>query len=268
MRLGFWLAFGTIVLLAATAIVAAFTNAPNQGFRDGAAVLAVITATAIGIERLMEGAWTVVDMSPLGSFWPAKQIKADIDSIVDSLNDVLTPVYQKAHDAIDHLEHDTEEAQKRIASLHNQLDDDRQATQDVIKNLREQAPSNQRIQLMAAAADHGLSRLSVMSTEFFTEVAPALAAARQATADIGGFVEKFKDNPGRRLISLYLGALFGLLVAGFIGLDAFAATLGTNVISSAGPKLGVAATGIVMGLGSNPTHELIGALKSLKSSGK
>jgi hypothetical protein len=82
-------------------------------------------------------------------------------------------------------------------------------------------------------------------------------------------VATFKDNPGRRLISIYVGAVFGLLVSGMLSLDLFAAALQrptATIGPSWLPHLGIVLTGLVMGLGSNPTHEVIRAVQEFKKS--
>jgi hypothetical protein len=112
-------------------------------------------------------------------------------------------------------------------------------------------------------------------------VGHAVLVAGQAVDSVGSFIATFKDNPGKRLLSLELGALAGLAIAGLLGVDVFKAVLSPdaktdiaftwptsidgvwNWIVSA-PFFGVAATGLLLGLGSNPTHEVIGALQQYK----
>ena len=62
-------------------------------------------------------------------------------------------------------------------------------------------------------------------------------------------------------------ALLGLVVALALGLDMFNATVGTlfeTTLLGVTFKFGVTATGVIMGLGSNPTHEAIKVLQSIK----
>ena len=81
------------------------------------------------------------------------------------------------------------------------------------------------------------------------------------------FVGSVADNPGRRIISLYAGVAIGLIGSFVVGLDVFNATIGTTAGTGADSlKWGVAITGVVMGLGSAPTHELIKALVLLRCS--
>lgn len=112
-------------------------------------------------------------------------------------------------------------------------------------------------------------------------VGHAVLVAGQAVDSVGSFIATFKDNPGKRLLSLELGALAGLAVAGMLGVDVFRAVLSPDSKADiafnwptsidgiwswivTAPFLGVAATGLLLGLGSNPTHEVIGALQQYK----
>ncbi len=94
--------------------------------------------------------------------------------------------------------------------------------------------------------------------------------AKKVLAGVSEFLQTFDDNPARRLMSLYLGMILGLLVAAALGLDAFRAALGKKPFGDAEwvygvfPNLGTAATGLLMGLGANPAHEAIKALKEIK----
>jgi ethanolamine transporter EutH len=61
-----------------------------------------------------------------------------------------------------------------------------------------------------------------------------------------------------------IGAYLGLAAAWVLGLDVIHAALGVNDKSAV--HLGLAATGVVIGLGSVPLHELIGGLVAFKNS--
>src|SRR5207244_2208268 len=105
------------------------------------------------------------------------------------------------------------------------------------------------------------------------------AVAGVAVSGLTDFVATFKDNPGRRLYSVLLGVVIGVLVAAVFGLDLFAAIQSAPVAAGAPavksgslfdplPSLGIAVTGLVMGLGSNPTHEVIRAIQEFKKAKK
>lgn len=85
---------------------------------------------------------------------------------------------------------------------------------------------------------------------------------------IGDFLGTFKDNPGRRLMSILLGVMAGLAVAGVAGLDVYAGVQNdavTDPLKLVAPTvLGMIFTGVLLGLGSSPTHEVIKVLQSDK----
>jgi hypothetical protein len=77
-------------------------------------------------------------------------------------------------------------------------------------------------------------------------------------------LENFKDNPGRKVISIYLGAILGIAVATVAQVDVFHATENEAAFGD----LAIPLTGVLMGIGANPTHEVIAALKKYKESKK
>jgi len=89
------------------------------------------------------------------------------------------------------------------------------------------------------------------------------AAAKTAIADLSGAVSAFSNNPARKLISLFAGAILGIVLAALTHVDLFRASGIAD--TQLGPfQWGVAITGVVMGLGSNPAHELINAITQFK----
>ena len=116
------------------------------------------------------------------------------------------------------------------------------------------------------------------TSAFFASSSPILAAHPSLQAELGadvdlaggllgvgqGILEEFKDNPGRKVISIYFGAILGIAVATIAEVDVFHATENHDVLGA----LAVPLTGILMGLGANPTHEVIAALKTYKESMK
>lgn len=131
-------------------------------------------------------------------------------------------------------------------------------------------PDNQRVQLLAAAASQNVTYIYNRVEESSKQLEDALDTATATINGLQEFPASFKDNPGRRLISLYMGAAFGLAVAGIFSLDIFQAVLDTPPAELDGALLDlrVIFTGLVIGLGSNPTHEVIGLIQEYKENRK
>ena len=94
-----------------------------------------------------------------------------------------------------------------------------------------------------------------------------LAAAHDGADAALDVVEAFAGNPARTVASLVLGMSAGVVVAGALGLNMVVSVLGSGQAAGLGlldGRLGVLATGLVIGLGANPTHEAIKALSRLK----
>jgi hypothetical protein len=148
------------------------------------------------------------------------------------------------------------------ANVDNAAESQITAIKTQIETLQNLAPSDERAQLIAAAALQGVNFLQTK----YQGIKKDAAVASTAISGLSNFVGAFQDNPGRRLISIYLGALLGLIGAGVCGLDMFRAALGAPL---PGPQhLGVVLTGIAIGLGSNPTHEVIKVLLEFKQGQK
>ena len=106
----------------------------------------------------------------------------------------------------------------------------------------------------------------------FGEVATTGKIAGTALSGLSDFLATFKDNPGRRLLSIEIGIFAGILVAAVGGLDVIAGVQNQGVTDPT--KLlpmtigGIVFTGLVMGLGSSPTHEVIQTLQQYKEQRK
>ena len=105
----------------------------------------------------------------------------------------------------------------------------------------------------------------------FARFGDASAALTTSITSVTDFLASFKDNPGRRMLSLELGIIGGLAVALFTGVDVFAGT--SNEGAGAADMVsatvgGILFTGVLMGLGSSPTHEVIRVLQESKQARK
>jgi hypothetical protein len=254
---------GTLLLIAACIVVAAVTQTPNPGFKDAAATLAFISATAVAIERIIEGMWTFLG-GILGGYWPLTAINKQVNNMVADLETALKPFHMKTELRLNELKE--LKIDVRLHDAENEIDRMKARFDDLTRL----APSNQRVQLLAAAASQNVAYLSKKYKEVRPELEQATATANAAINGLQDFLATFKDNPGRRLISLYIGAILGLVVAGLYGLDVFQAVLETPAQEITGTLLDVRViiTGLVIGLGSNPTHEVIRAVQEYKEGRK
>jgi hypothetical protein len=131
--------------------------------------------------------------------------------------------------------------------------------------LKNPKPGRQKIQALTSRADSTFKYLKAVH-EDLTQISKESEAYISSISD---FVATFKDNPARRLISIVIGAILGLVVAGFMRLDIVAAAGGIEFGNNGlGNGLGVAITGLLVGLGSSPTHEAVRALQKYKESKK
>ncbi|HEY6186073.1 MAG TPA: hypothetical protein VIW80_00235 [Pyrinomonadaceae bacterium] len=249
----------TLLVLLAFVLVSIFAENSGAGSVNATAMLSMITACAIGIERVIEGFWTIIGMTK-GAWWPLNLVDDEVNGLVNNLNTQLEPVYKQAYDAAEKMKAAGEMTQAQLEKARKEIDD----LQSRIEKLKQLAPDNQRVNLIAATAFQGISYLEKKYPDYVTTA----NLANQAITGVSDFVATFKDNPGRRLISIYLGSLLGLIVAGTVGLDLFKATGLTLKSLPSLPFTSVALTGLLMGLGSNPTHEVIRAIQEYKKSRK
>jgi hypothetical protein len=262
----YFLGLSTLLLLG-MGLVAYYSPTPNVGFASSAAVLGVITGVAVGIERILEALWTFVGQTK-GSCWPMNLVNEQVNKLVSGLDTTLAPFYEKADAAMEELIKKEKWTQTQINAAKKDLDD-LKGRMDELKKL---APDSQKVNLLAASAFQGVNYLNTK----YPGLQTATTVANQAITGVSDFMATFKDNPGRRLISIYVGSILGLIVAGAIGLDVFKAAMETQATAAAAGatakspcwQWGVALTGLLMGLGSNPTHEVIRAIQEVKKSRK
>ena len=249
---------GVVLLMSFFGLVAQYSIPLDAGMTGSASALAIITAAAVGIERAIETFWTYIGLTR-GSWWPLGPVREQLDGLISGLDASFEPFYQEAHAKMHKLQEKENWGQEKLDAAAQDLD----RIKKHVEELRKLPIDSQRVQLIAASATR--------SVEYFSKKYPEVkGAAELAGLGIHGitdFVETFKDNPGRRLISLLAGALAGLIIAGFVGLDIFQAVLQAPASPQQRallPHVGVAITGLLMGLGANPTHEAIRLLQEIK----
>jgi hypothetical protein len=290
----------SLALIAAMLLVYFLAPAPNARFKDAAAALAFITGAAVGIERVIEAFWTFVGGVSSG-YWPLRHIRQQVNRMEDELDTALAGVVTEATTALQKAGKSVDEVNAAAADLKERL----AKTQAGLANVRTLAPDSQRAHLLATLAAKNLAYVQ----ERYPDVKASAASASAAIDGLQDFVSSFKDNPGRRMISLYLGAMLGLAVAGSFGLDVIEAAMQAPPVVAAAPAGNQAAdtsaartaapdslapvavrttesvgtrdrtpdrgkrwqiilTGLIMGLGSSPTHEVIRAIQEYKKTRK
>jgi hypothetical protein len=244
---------------------------------DSAAVIGLATTMAIGIERAVELMWTLLG-SRIGTYWPLNRVTqqvqhmiTDLSNELGSLQDEATRLLNQAKERMPNTVGDGLEGVASIVTSPARFDTAQHEIQmvktrfDTLADTITRAPSNQRVQLLATAAAYDIDTVYKKYQEVIPDLRWAATSANRSLAALQDFVEAFKDNPGRRVISLLLGVMLGLGLAGAAGIDLFGAILGVRL---AYPQLGVILTGVVIGLGANPTHEVIRTIQEYKESAK
>ncbi|MCB2407437.1 hypothetical protein [Hymenobacter lucidus] len=235
---------------------------------QAATTVGFITAAAVGIERVIEGMWNALG-SRIGAYWPMTSISRQVHDLELELNDALKPFHGHLSQALTTAQSTEQAIPVYLSSAQKDLD----SMQRRFNDIRAHGPSNQRMQLLAASAAQSVNFLVTKYQDKLPQLREGVALADTAISGLQDFLSTFKDNPGRRLLSLYIGALLGLALAAIFHLDVFAAVnamddggSGGTLPASAG--LRIAVTGLLIGLGSNPTHEVIQLLHEHKKSQK
>jgi len=256
--LSFWLAEGE--------------KSANSAYVDAAAVLVFVTAIAAGVERLIELFWGVIDRSAKkGAWWPLSVVTDSLVKIENDMNAVLKPLatgmaalIADAKPLVAGAGDITANQSAAAADLEVRLAAARKAIANAQKQL---TPGSSRFTAIARAGDDFTRDALVIAERYqlwsadletkINEVSDGLARA----ADIVG---AFKDNPSRRAMSILFGVTLAVVAAGVLRLNLFAAILGADTPDYLLEASGIVATGVVMGLGASPTHEVIKALQRRK----
>jgi len=182
---------------------------------------------------------------------------------VNCITDATRGPLKKLQDAVD----EANQVGGRLEGQLNQVPAEITAIRAQIANLLVLAPTSDRAK---AIADYTTKALKALAKRY-PDVSADIGIATQSVSAVSELVDSLATNPGRRILSLYAGAILGLVVVLALGLDVFNATLGTlvSVTLLGWPfQFGVAATGLLIGLGSNPTHEVIKLLQTIKENQK
>lgn len=270
------IAFGiAFVVCAVIAGVIAPANV-NSGFKDAASVLAFISLAAVTIERIIEGFFSML-AGQLGEWWPLKLVRSEFDRFEAQTNELLGPVVATTLQGLATARDVAGKTKKEIAQIQGLID-------HVVAEQTRLSARYEEVTSKLNAGSARLARVSEINTEMARQLQAVHAASGQATAsaqalmrdatDIADraslIIASFQDNPARRIASIVLGASLGMLVAGGVGLNLFVATLvpasgnASNLPAVLAGALGVVLSGIIIGLGSAPTHEIVKSLQAYR----
>jgi hypothetical protein len=234
--------------------------APNKGFiNDAGAVVTFVTLASVGIERILEGFWTFIGLTK-GTFWPFTAFSLQITNLSSELNQTLSPFYQQLMQLIDEAKTANNWTDQQYNSAKKQATD-LQASVDQIRTL---APGSPQATARASAASQLISAFQKQYPTLDT----LATFANESISSLANSIVTPVDNLGRRFISLFLGVALGVVVTGVLRLD-LVSTIFQSSIGGLPFNLkfywGVIVTGVVIGLGSNPTHEAIRVLQEFKN---
>lgn len=254
-------------------VIAAFiAPTANSGFKDAASVLTFAGLVAVGIERIIEVVWALVGQAKnAGGWWPLSAVKTKALEVETQTNQMLTSIFDsittglteaKKAAGVDRAELEAlEEHLRALPKAKERLEARFKAAQDL-------APGSARLEMVSGVASRACTLLGAAATAAGAHATAArgvLETASSAASIALAVVGAFQDNPARRIASILIGSALGMLTAGLMGLNVFAAVLSTDAGLAAG-KLGVVLTGVLVGLGASPTHEVIKALQDFKQS--
>ncbi len=262
-RLILWVICSAILFLTLFGAVGRFGQSSEVTLTNMAATLGLISAVALGIERVLEAIWTML-ASTKGGWWPLSVLNDQVTGMIDDVNLSITPIFQEVSENL----HVAKEAGEITREQFHAASQEIIKIRNRIEEFRNLAPNNQQVNLYAVTAFQGINYIQ----QRYPTMVKNVNAANQAITGLSDFVATIKQNPGKKLLSMYFGSMFGMLLTATIGLDVFQATgfgaIDAGPLTTIFPQIGVAITGILVGLGSNPTHDVIRSLQEIKQNRK
>lgn len=280
--------FGAMLFLAA-AFVALLSPPSNDGIA-ATTVLAFVAVLAVGVERVVELFFSIIDRrEQFGGWWPLNQVSQSITNYETNTDAILTGPLKKVVEGLESAKSGLNQSDAEFAELEEAITDAKATVADLEKrrqDLGSLAPGSPRLILLTGIAGDALDTIDRTVDEFGERVGAPLSDVRRdakrlaAACDRGvDVISTFSDNPARRVLSVVVGATLGMLVAGFFGLNLFLAIAQEpdesgnaggqseakcaldNPTECLTEEAGIVVTGVILGLGSNPTHEIISGLR-------
>lgn len=214
-QLFMWVGLGVILLLA---VLIALIPPPGElRVLEAGAVLTAIPLVAVGIERVIEFLWTLVNFR-FEPVWPIAMMQAKITKVQADIGTTALEFREMAKRALDEAKDRQELTAQQVDRALKELDNI-EAQVEKFKGLAYNDPQ------MREATSTLLRQIKVLK-DFYPTATGLTALAGETIDTLSGVLGRFEENPGRQLISLYLSAVLGLLIAWGFGLDAFAAVWG------------------------------------------
>ena len=261
--LGFPLALLGTVVVALVVLNLEAVQASGLHFADASSAVTFTTGAALVIERLIEAGWTLSSTTRLGSYWPMSGIAAYAGQLVSNLDAAFAPFVVEAEAAVQAAGGASAEVQQAATALKQDITRFGQEIADLRKVGQ---PGNQQNLLLSAATAQRIQYLKAKYASQLGAVSRAATLASSAVNSLQDFVATFKDNPGRRIISICVGGVIGIIVTTYLRLDLFQAlaTPGTAPTAGGDAAMHIVLTGLVIGLGASPTHEVIRLVQEAK----
>ncbi|HEY0071360.1 MAG TPA: hypothetical protein VGE04_15450 [Chloroflexia bacterium] len=264
--LGKILVYGLLVLIV-LAVIAGLVSA-NPGGKAGemTATLALITSVAIGIERAQEVFWMAID-SKYGDWWPFTLVTRPIKDLQTRLTGELPAYLTNAGKLVTDLQNSGKLAQGELEKLNKNLEE----AKEQLTKLRDSLPKGKDLESLLTALQANLKNVQAK----IPEGQQGLEFGNAALDIVASVLDSAKDNPARRVIGMFIGSAAGIVIAAMFGLDLFWAVLGKETAFYFGsePNLltlhaGVSISGIIIGLGADPTHQVVRLLEERKKQAK
>ena len=252
---------GLLIIAVVVGYVFIKVTVPVQPGISATAALGLITSVALAIERFVEMCWL---------FWerfnktgiPSALKLPDLDEFAKKLRTSIDPYFNEATTLLKDLENaktlppaDLQKATALLNSLSVALADQTQ-WKDVL-------PGRKGELKFIAQLEQQLSELQSVAPQIYTQANTIVETMLSVREQASAFVRTIQDDTGRRLISIIVGALVGLVFNFTVQIDMFWAIFGLPSSFS-----GVVATGLMLGLGSDPAHQIMRTLQEIKTGKK
>jgi len=213
-------------------------------------LFAVISGSALGIERVIEIGWIIIGLT-IGPWWPVETVSSRITSLVTNTDTLLQPFQARVKAQIATWKASGGDRLQQVDLAEQALAGMMAALTSI-----ESGVNSQQLQVYVSNAVASATELQQM----INTSEQGIMVADHALDTLASVVASFKDRPARRLISLLAGVFLGILVATGMNFNIFA----TIDAGSALYRIwGVIMTGIVLGFGANPTHQIIQFLQDI-----